>query len=252
MEQTNLPVAMAHPITTNGETLMTYQAGDEDGRPVVFVHGTPGQADNWAFFLRDPIPGAWCIAVDRPGFGPSTPTNSYRTLREDAAALKPLLEGLRGRNPILVGHSLGGPIIVQAALDYPDLVGGLIIAAGSLDPSVEKIFAIQYFGDIPGVGALVPRALRNSNHELIPLREDLERLFPRLSEIKCPVTIIHGTHDMLVPFANVAYMEKAFAPGIIHETIVLEDENHFLPWTAQETIWRAVESLANRRLAIPG
>ncbi len=252
MEHSSLPAAMARPIPRGAETLMTYQAGEENGRPVIFVHGTPGQADNWAWLLRNPPSGILCIAVDRPGFGASTPAEGYRLLSEEAGALHPLLESLRGRDPILVGHSLGGPIIVQAALDYPDLVGGLVIAAGSLSPSVEKVFAIQYLGDFPGISALVPRPLRNSNRELLPLREDLEKLLPRLPHITCPVTIIHGTDDMLVPFENVAYMEKAFAPGVIHETIVLKGENHFLPWTSQETIWRAVEGLASRRLAIPG
>lgn len=246
MEHSHFAGAIERPVAGDGETLMTYQSGEEAGQPVIFVHGSPGRAGDWADFVEHPEPGLRVIAVDRPGYGESTPRGGLPRLEDDAAALRPLLESLRGRGPILVGHSLGGPIIVQTALDYPDLVGGLVIAAGALDPSVEKVLAIQYLGDLPGLRLLAPRFLRNSNYELLPLRQDLERLFPRLEEVACPVTIIHGTEDMLVPFKNVAYMQAAIPEGAIHEVMALEGENHFLPWTSEEAIWQAVAGMAEK------
>ena len=244
MEQSRLPEAWAVPVTSDGETLMAFQQGDDDGRPVIFVHGTPGAADNWAYFLQGPRDGYRVIAVDRPGFGDSTPRAGLARLGEQAAALKPFLERHRDRRPILVGHSLGASIVAQAAVDYPDLVGGLVFVAGSLSPSVEKVFAIQYVGDMPGLRYVVPRVLRNSNRELIPLRQDLESLSPRLAAIGCPMAIVHGTADVLVPFENVAYMKAHLPADKIVEVIVLDGENHFLPWTNPEAIWRGVKSVA--------
>ncbi len=243
-EKSHLPDEMAHPIVHDGNALMTFQSGDEDGQPIIFVHRTPGAADNWAYFLHKPRPGFRVIAVDRPGFGETTPGSALPDLSDQAAALHPLLVSLSGRNPILVGHSFGAPVVCQAAVDYPDLVGGLVIVAGSVSPSVEVIYSIQYVGDLPGIRLLLPRSLRNFNHELIPLRHGLEGLAPRLAEITCPVIIIHGTEDRLVPFENVAFMTEHFREGVIRDTIVLEGENHFLPWTAQDEIWDAIDGTA--------
>ena len=43
------------------------------GRPVIFIHGTPGNASGWADYLLSPPDGLRCVALDRPGFGGSGP-----------------------------------------------------------------------------------------------------------------------------------------------------------------------------------
>ncbi len=52
--------------------------------------------------------------------------------------MKPILELVVNQKTILVGHSLGGPVIARTAMDYPDLVDGLILVGGSIDPEMEK------------------------------------------------------------------------------------------------------------------
>ena len=39
---------------------------------------------------------------------------------------------------MLIGHSLGGPVIARMAMDYPDAYQGLIFVAASIDPEMEK------------------------------------------------------------------------------------------------------------------
>ena len=49
------------------------RAGDPQGRRVLFVHGTPGEATNWSPYLVDPPPGVDAVALDRIGAAnPST------------------------------------------------------------------------------------------------------------------------------------------------------------------------------------
>jgi pimeloyl-ACP methyl ester carboxylesterase len=62
-----------------------------------------------------------------------------QSLRMQSACLAPLLRlGKSAKKPILVGHSLGGPVAARLAMDYPDEVGGLILVAPSIDPELEK------------------------------------------------------------------------------------------------------------------
>ncbi len=218
-----------------GMTVSYLYGGDPSGRRVIFVHGTPGDAQGWGEFLLNPPPGFEYISVDRPGFGASGPKRAVTSLADQAAALVPLLVQRNGAWPLLVGHSLGGPIVSQVAADYPDKVGGLVIAAGSLDPALEKIQSIQWVGTWWPFRSILPRALRNANDELIALKPHLEALEPKLGAVRCPIFIVHGTKDELVPYANVPFMQKQFVAAPV-ETVTITGENHFLPWRRQKEL----------------
>ncbi len=87
--------------------------------------------------------GAWCWsrvepglrarghrvqAIDLPGHG-ATPASAWRTgLGSYARAVRDAARALcaTGSRPILVGHSMGGIVISQAAADEPDLFAGLL------------------------------------------------------------------------------------------------------------------------------
>jgi pimeloyl-ACP methyl ester carboxylesterase len=216
--------------------------GDANGRRVIFVHGTPGSADGWARFVAAPPPGTEMVAVDRPGFGTTTPSGAVPSLQAQSAAIAPLLVERAGGWPILVGHSLGGPIVVQVALDHPGRVGGLVVLAGSFDPALEHVYGIQRVGEWPGIRSLVPRSLRNANLELIGLRRELEEMAPRLAMLRCRVAVIHGTQDAQVPYANVAFLRSRLSRARL-SVRTLEGADHFLPWNQQALVSATIAEL---------
>lgn len=226
-------------------TVSFLRAGDRDGQRVIFVHGTPGEATGWADYLLHVPPGLEYIAVDRPGFGGSRPDRAEPSLARQAAALTPLLRERAGRAPILVGHSLGGPIIARVAADQLGRVDALIILAGSFDPKLERVHPMQPVGEWWGIRDALPRHLRNANRELLPLKAELHELAPRLKAIDVPVTVIHGTSDTLVPVANVEFLKRHLtkAPLTIE---LLPDQGHFLPWEHRDTIERALAKVIVR------
>ncbi len=232
------------PVRSGWETRY-FVAGDPEAQRVIFVHGTPGKATDFAAFIREPIDGLEMVSIDRPGFGGSTPQDAVPALADQAAAIEPLLVERNGRWPILVGHSLGGPIICRVAADYPDKVGGLVIAAGALDPDLEIVYLIQRVGDIWPISTILPRVLRNSNRELIPLEEELRQLQPLLSSIRAPTIIIHGDKDTLVPVANVPFMIENIPADVVVETVMLKGASHFLPWRQEDVLREAVKELAD-------
>jgi pimeloyl-ACP methyl ester carboxylesterase len=223
-----------------GYKLSYIEAGDPNGRLAVFVHGTPGDAHAWTDYLMNVPPGLRYVAVDRPGFGRSGPDDAVVSLREQSDALAQIIRTEGGKPAVLIGHSLGGPIIAQAAVDYPELIAALVIVAGSLDPALEDVPFIQYVGDTWPVSALLPRMLRNANREIIALEPQLAALAPRLAAIKVPVTIVHGTKDDLVPFANVAFMKKHMTGTTAMDVTVLDGQNHFLPWNSKRAVDEAI------------
>ncbi len=223
-----------------GYSLRYREAGDPNGKTVVFVHGTPGESDAWTDYLMSVPKGYRYLAVDRPGFGESGPDDAVVSLAEQAKALADLLQAKGNRAAVFVGHSLGGPIIAQFAVDSPKLASALVIVAGSLDPAQESIPFIQYVGDTWPVSALLPRMIRNANREIIALKPQLEALAPRLATVKVPVTIVHGTKDDLVPFANVDFIKTHMTGTKAMDVTVLDGLNHFLPWNSKPKIEGAI------------
>lgn len=230
-------------VVDDAHSVSYLHAGDPEAPRVVFVHGTPGSAGAWAGFLRAPLNGVESIAIDRFGFGRSTPKMPTPSLEEQAKAIEPFLVQREGRWPILVGHSLGAPIIARAAADYPGRVGGLVIVSGAMDPELEKVHWYQRVGEFWFIPPFLPELLRNSNRELIPLKEELEKLEPLLEKIDCPIAIIHGKKDRLVPAANVDFMKERFPKENVRQISILEKGDHFLIWNSEEAIRNAILGL---------
>jgi pimeloyl-ACP methyl ester carboxylesterase len=223
-----------------GYALSYLKAGTDRGQAAILVHGTPGKAAGWADYLLDHQHKGMLLAPDRPGFGFSGPDDAVTSLHEQARALIALADTEKLERPVLVGHSLGGPIIVQAAIDAPERFGALVILAGSLDPGQEKLHYMQPVGEWWGVRNLLPRFYRNANRELIALEPQLLALEKRLADVRIPVVIVHGTIDKLVPYANVPFMQKHMTNAAPLELVRLEGQNHFLPWNSRPVVWEAM------------
>ncbi|HJQ55332.1 MAG TPA: alpha/beta hydrolase [Vineibacter sp.] len=215
------------------------RAGSAGARRLILVHGTPGRATQWADYLVEPPPGLETVAIDRPGFGMSGPDGAVLSLDAQAAAVAAVL-GSPERPSILVGHSLGGPIVALVAAWYPDRVAAVILLAAAVDPALERIHPLQPLGNWAPVRALLGRTLRNANAELMALKSELGRLAPQLAAIRAPVVIVHGTDDDRVPFANVAYLQRKLGGACRVETTTLQGANHFLPWTDAKAVRAAI------------
>ncbi len=223
--------------------------GKEDSPTVVFVHGSPGSLSAFIDFLSDSLllSRAHLITIDRPGFGYSNFGKAEPSLKMQAALLQPLLELRKQHRPIiLVGHSLGGPVIARMAMDYPDLVDGLIIVAGSIDPELEpneRWFRVPLA--TPFFSWLMPLSFKASNDEILETKKELEFMLPLWKNIKCPVIVLQGAKDKLVPPGNADFAKRMLINAPV--TVVLkEDVNHFIPWTHPEMIQQAILKLLDQ------
>ena len=179
---------------------------------VLFIHGSPGAWYAFISFFKDSslYNHAHIVSVDRPGFGKSGSGKFEANLQQQAAMLEPLLKINKSKKlPLLIGHSLGGPVIARMAMDYPEQVGALLIVAGSIDPSLEKYEWYRHAGNFALVRPFLPKPLNASNREILPLKKQLELMLPLWKNIKIPVTVIQGEKDDLVPPGNAAFCKKS-------------------------------------------
>jgi pyruvate dehydrogenase E2 component (dihydrolipoamide acetyltransferase) len=101
--------------------------GPDEGDAVVFIHGFGGDLNNWLFNL-DPVAEKHpVIALDLPAHGQTTVQLAGATLKDMAAFVGRFLDAIGIASAHLVGHSMGGGIAAQLALDAPDRVRSLAL-----------------------------------------------------------------------------------------------------------------------------
>lgn len=108
------------------------ELGPPDGEPTLLVHGWAACAVTYRHLLRAlAAAGRRAIAVDLPGHGLSDKPRSpdAYTSRAVVSQITRLLDELALDRVDLVGHSLGGSIVLDVALADPDRVGRLVLAA---------------------------------------------------------------------------------------------------------------------------
>jgi pimeloyl-ACP methyl ester carboxylesterase len=117
-------------IDLPGRVKLSYvRAGDPSGIPVLLLHGV---TDSWRSFepVLPHLPASVnAIALSQRGHGDSErPRGGYRT-RDYAADVAAGVDALGLDRPVVVGHSMGATNAQRFAIDHPDRLRGLVLAA---------------------------------------------------------------------------------------------------------------------------
>lgn len=219
--------------TIIGKRHLHYAICGEDTMPtLVFIHGSPGSWMNYMHYMWDDSlrKRYQIIAIDRPGFGFSDFGKAMH-LQEQCALILPVLQKLKNNHEmILVGHSLGGPVVVKLAADAPELFSKIVIVAGSIDVSQEKKETWRHVMNVKPLYWLLPGAFGPSNTELLYLKEDLVPLKNDFAKIKCDVLFVHGDKDTWVPIENIAFGKKEMINALSIHADTLKGADHQVPW----------------------
>jgi len=253
------------------------------GPAVVMIHGNAGSVDdfdfkNFAALCREHR----LIAVDRPGHGKSDrPQSSKSTLQFQTKLLHDALSRLGVIRPVIVGHSWGGALALDYALDYPNEVSAIVLLApaaypdGGGDQFLRKVIEAPVIGDVSlTVGRLVlgkhllkkelskafypetvpAEYLRHASsewlghkqvrafiHDEYSLNKDLEKISKHYSEIRIPVVIVTGDQDRVVSAKDNAYHLKTSIAQ--SQLIELKNTGHQIPQTHPESIYSAINSI---------
>ncbi len=206
---------------------------------LVFVHGSGGTGIVWKHqteFFRD------ADALNLPGH--LAEGEACTSVEDYAAWLHDYIATKGYERPVLAGHSLGGAIVLQYALDYPDEVGGLILVGtgARLRVAPHVLQAIEKGIEDPGswLSEFIEsqlRAITDVAFDAVAreagmdksLREqilsemaqvgarvqlndfvccDRFNVMDRLSEIKAPTLVLAGSIDVFTPPKYGAYLAE--------------------------------------------
>ena len=116
-------------ITTSDGVRIAYHEMGASDPPIVFVHGISGNRRGFGFQEEYFSPNHRCVAVDLRGNGDSDKPNEVYSIAQYADDVAELIRQLGLWRSVLVGHSMGGQVVISVAARHPELV----MAVASLD-----------------------------------------------------------------------------------------------------------------------
>jgi pimeloyl-ACP methyl ester carboxylesterase len=111
--------------TVNGVDL--YYATEESGPSLVLVHGSWGDADNWAAVVPRLARHCAVVSYDRRGHSRSERPATQGSVHEDVADLAALIEALDLAPAFVCGNSYGALITLRLATTRAELVRGIAV-----------------------------------------------------------------------------------------------------------------------------
>jgi len=135
-----------------------------EGQPVIILHGIFGISDNWVTIGRRLAEKFEVFILDQRNHGqsPHSDTFNYFSMVED---LYEFIEDHQLTNPILIGHSMGGKVAMNFALEHPHRVDKLIV----VDMSVRHYPPRQQHMD-------VLNAMMSIDFDEIASRDEIEKI----------------------------------------------------------------------------
>lgn len=237
-------------INVNNITI-NYQL-EGNGKTIVFVHGLSDSLQYWDILTNELKSKYQTLSFDLRGHGNSTLDDEEVSIDLYQYDLYQLLKALNIDKAVFVGLSLGGNIILDFAINHPEMVNGLIIMS-SFPEHTERLAEI--FNDfeeainkgfVEFFDVIVPYTLTEDMLE--KYKETLElvkfeaakvaniegikqgiragyefNVTDRLCEIKAPAIVIAGAEDDLTDLD----IQRKISDNIKNsEFIVLENTKH--------------------------
>jgi pimeloyl-ACP methyl ester carboxylesterase len=213
---------------------------------IVFVHGSGDSAQVWQQVI-DRLPDLSCVAVDLPGHGglrqhPGPPTMS---VADYGAWVEQELARRGVREVCVAGHSLGGAIALNMALESPSLVRSLaligtgarlrvapqLLEAARTDPQAATGMLAE-LGFAPGHEEQAARYLQQADAAAPGvLWRDLAAcndfdVMPDLARITQPAIIITGEQDRLTPPKYALFLQEHLPRATL---ALIPDAGHCVP-----------------------
>ena len=161
------------------------------GPPLVLVHGLGGSAANWCELIPLLAERHRVVAPDLPGHGGSEPLPAVSGLQPFADRVAAVMEREGIDRAPVVGHSLGGLVVLRLALRRPEFVSA-IVRAGAAGLSLGGVWLRNL---LTAVTIVRPGRLAGRHRSLVARSPLLRRLVFGVVSVADPVGLADTAVD---------------------------------------------------------
>ncbi len=230
--------------------------------PIVLIHGAGGMHLHWPPQARY-LSGQRVYAPDLPGHGRSNSAGA-NSITDYARAIVDFLDDLELSAALIAGHSMGGAVALQIALDFPERALGLcLVATGAklrVEPELlngiareetitatfQRLNELEFGPEVnPRMKELSLQRMRDIDPQILYadyLACDAFDVTARLGEINTPTLILCGTHDLLTPLKFSEYLRENITGA---QLVPFERAGHMLMLEQAEAFTQTLEEFAN-------
>lgn len=225
------------------------QLGADSTKPLlVFIHGSPSSTAFWVKMMQDSTlqDRANLLAIDRPGYGGSGLGQALISVKKQARYVADVIRDRRmgpDQPVILHGSSYGGTVSARIAMDYPDMIDGLLLQSASTAPREEYTYWITHPTSYWPLNKLIPPALNTANNEKLNHQAQLEEMAEYWGRINASTVVLHGTDDWLIYPPNAYYSCDMLvnAEPLVHHMV--ENGEHDLIYRTPKLLKRYLNQL---------
>jgi pimeloyl-ACP methyl ester carboxylesterase len=261
---------IGHFVNVDGLRLHYLDTGEKPGQqepPLLFIHGWLGQMNHFSYALAALFPERRVVMVDRPGCGYSQAPR-LPTIAANAAVIAAFMDRIGLRQPLVIGHSLGGAIALALALDTRAKIAGLALIAPFthflaspfydlmarqgrasrwlsswlLGPLLSVLRAAspshpafapepvprQFWRRAGGLLGMRPDTLLTGAREISSQQRELGAMQARYASLSIPVSMLFGAGDRLL---DAKTQGEAFCAVAPQAKLVVVPGGHCLPMT---------------------
>jgi len=223
------------------------------GRVVVLLHGYLGSKELWEKNIPELAKTFRVITIDLPGHGQTACFGYVHSMELMAKCVKKVMDSLRLKKYVIVGHSMGGYAALAFAELYPENLCGLCLCHSTALPDLEEkkkdrtraiklvkankrvytkdtiknLFAtknLKYLKDEVSFATKI--ALSTSKQGAVAALEGMKDRPNRdiiLGMVGYPVMMIIGEHDNILPFESLLAQSETIRDKHV---LLLEHDGH--------------------------
>jgi len=237
------------PLSVPLET-QAYMAPDPGEWRLIIFHGTPSNRYLFSRFLRTAPSGIEVILPARPGFGKGH-ADAVTDFSEQVAAIKPFLPGsvegggmFGDKKIIVLGLSYGGGLALKAALDFPDIVQGVVTVSALIDEPHDYALTLEKIGRDDRIEEYMPNRFKKVREEVAGRRSQIGPLLETVRELSVPIEVVHGDFDAIVPKSNAETLMSYLGDNASCE--IIPGGTHYLELQYPRRLHAAVQRVIKR------
>ena len=202
------------------------QIGEPNKGSVILVHGLGEHSKRYEKLMQMLNQKGYAVhSFDWPGHGKSSGKQGHTKIEEGIKIIDTIVEEIKTK-PYLFGHSMGGLAVIRYSEIFPDKIKGIVLSSPELAFDVRispiliklsKLFSYILPNITTNNRIITKEISRNEKavkkyvkdpliHDRITLflsrniSNNMKKAYQEVDKITCPVIILGGTDDMVVPF----------------------------------------------------